>query len=174
MQVCGEKALNWETRRMVNPALIVMATVFATPCARAADERVWTLSGVEEKKADAIVLTYGAPETDDSLGGFSCAPGSGLVKLWIAETSVKLRPGKSATAILSVGETSAKVAGKLMPNEEAGVPSFEGQLPANEPIFAALASGATLTVAVGSSKQTAPLKGAARKFTQFAAKCARP
>ncbi|MCC3244964.1 hypothetical protein LG047_06450 [Methylocystis sp. WRRC1] len=163
-----------KTRRIVNLALILAAVGAGTPVVHAADERVWTLSGVEEKKPDSIYLGYGVPETDDSFGGFSCKPGSGEVKLWISETSEKLKPGKSATAILSVDETRAKVAGKLMPNEEAGVPSFEGRLPANDPIFAALAGGETLAVAVGPSKQTAPLKGAAEKFRRFAEKCAKP
>ena len=102
------------------------------------DQRVWTLGGLEEKNADSIYLGYGVPESDDSLGSFTCAPGSGLVKIWIAETSDKLKAGDKATAILSVGEKTAKVAGKLVPNEEAGVPSFEGRLPAKDPIFAAM------------------------------------
>ncbi|KAF0124274.1 MAG: hypothetical protein FD148_2517, partial [Methylocystaceae bacterium] len=98
------------------------------------DQRVWTLGGLEDKNADSIYLGYGVPESDDSLGSFTCTPGSGLVKIWIAETSAKLKAGGKTTAILSVGEKTAKVAGKLVPNEEAGVPSFEGSLTAKEPI----------------------------------------
>ncbi len=137
------------------------------------DQRVWTLGGLEEKNADSIYLGYGVPESDDSLGSFTCTPGSGLVKIWIAETSAKLKAGGKTTAILSVGEKTAKVAGKLVPNEEAGVPSFEGSLPAKEPIFAAMTSGETLEIAVGGAKRTAPLANATEKFKKFAAACAK-
>lgn len=142
--------------------------------APAKDERVWTLSGLEEKKPDQIYLNYGVPESDDSFGAFRCKPGSGVVTLFIAETSEKLKPGKSATAILSVGELQTKIAGKLVPNEEAGVPSFQGRLPAADPIFDAMAAGETLTAAVGPSKETAPLKGAAEKVKKFTAACSKP
>lgn len=142
--------------------------------APAKDERVWTLSGLEEKKPDLIFLNYGVPETDDSFGGFSCKPKSGVVAFFLTETSAKLKPGKAATAALSIGDVQAKIAGKLLPNEEAGVPSFDGRLPANDPIFEAMTTAETVTAVVGPSKQTAPLKGAAEKVTKFIAACAKP
>ena len=154
-------------RKLAFAGALILAT-----SQRPTDQRVWTLGGLEEKNADSIYLGYGVPETDDSLGSFTCKPGSGAVKIWIAETSDKLKAGGKATAILSVGETKAKVAGKLMPNEEAGVPSFEGSLPAKDPIFAAMAGGETLVIAVGPASD-APLTGAADKFKKFAAACAK-
>jgi hypothetical protein len=155
-------------------ALAGVLTVLAMSdlCAQT-DQRVWTLGGLEEKDADSIYLGYGVPETDDSLGSFTCAPGSGVVKIWVAETSAKLKAGDKATAILSVGEKSAKVAGKLVPNEEAGVPSFEGRLPAKDPVFAAMSGGQTLEVAIGGTKRSAPLADASEKFKKFAAACAK-
>jgi hypothetical protein len=155
-------------------ALAGVLTVLAMSdlCAQT-DQRVWTLGGLEEKDADSIYLGYGVPESDDSLGSFTCGPGSGVVKIWIAETSAKLKAGDKATAILSVGEKSAKVAGKLVPNEEAGVPSFEGRLPAKDPVFAAMAGGQTLDVAIGGTKRSAPLADASEKFKKFAAACAK-
>lgn len=136
-------------------------------------QRVWTLGGLEEKDADSIYLGYGVPESDDSLGSFTCAPGSGVVKVWIAETSDKLKAGDKATAIFSVGDKKSKVAGKLIPNEEAGVPSFEGSLPAKDPIFAAMTGGETLNIAIGGAQRTAPLADATEKFKKFAAACAK-
>lgn len=149
-------------------SFLVLSGLCAQP-----DQRVWTLGGLEEKNADSIYLGYGVPESDDSLGSFTCAPGSGLVKIWIAETSNKLKPGGKTTAILSVGEKTAKVAGKLVPNEEAGVPSLEGSLPAKDPIFGAMVGGETLDIAVGGTKRSAPLADAAEKFKKFAAACAK-
>lgn len=61
-----------------------------------------------------------------------------------------------------------------MPNEEAGVPSFQGRLPATDPIFDAMATGETLAAAVGPSKQTAPLKGVGEKMKKFVGACAKP
>lgn len=139
-----------------------------------AQERVWTLSGFDGKKRERVTLGYGAPETDDSLGAFRCNRGSGMATLFISTTSDRFKPGRKATATLSAGETRTTIAGKLLPNEEAGVPSFEGRLPAADPIFEALAGGETMTVAIGSSKQSAPLKGAADIFRKFVAACAKP
>jgi hypothetical protein len=137
------------------------------------DARVWTLGGLEEKDADSIYLGYGVPESDDSLGSFTCAPGSGIVKIWVAETSDKLKAGDKAAAILSVGQKTAKVAGKLVPNEEAGVPSFEASLQVKDPIFAAMTSGETLSISIGGAQRTAPLADAAEKFKKFTAACAK-
>jgi hypothetical protein len=142
--------------------------------ANAKEERVWTLSGLEMKKPDSISLAYAAPESDYVTFVFSCKPQSGGVSLFVSETSAKLKPGKKATAEISVAATKARAEGKLMPNEDAGVPSFEGTLPAGDPIFAAMSAGGTLAVAVGPARETAPLKGAADKFGKFAAACAKP
>jgi hypothetical protein len=139
-------------------------------CAQTA-QRVWTLGGLEEKDADSIYLGYGVPESDDSLGSFTCAPGSGVVKIWIAETSDRLKAGDKATATLSVGQKTTKVAGKLVANEEAGAPSFEARLPAKDPIFAAMTGGDTLNIAIGGAQRTAPLAEATEKFKKFAAAC---
>lgn len=61
-----------------------------------------------------------------------------------------------------------------MPNEEAGVPSFEGRIDARHPLFKAFENGKTLTVVVGLSKQSAPLAGQSEKFSKLAAACAKP
>lgn len=153
-------------------AALSLALLAPAPVALAEDGRVWTLT-VEEKKPHRAYLSYGVPETDDSFGGFRCKSRSGDVTLFISETGGKLRAGARATAILAVGETQAKVDGKLLPNEEAGVPSFEGRLPANDPIFQAMASGETLVATVGPARQTAPLKGVAEKIGKFTAACAK-
>lgn len=135
--------------------------------------RVWILGGLEDKNADSIYLGYGTPESDDSVVSFTCAPESGVMKIWISETSDKAKAGEKATALLAVGATKAKAAGKLMPNEEAGVPSFEGRLPAKDPIFTAMATGETLDLSVGSAKHSTPLAGDSDKFRKFAAACAK-
>ncbi len=142
--------------------------------AAAKEERVWTLSGLDKKKSD-VSLQYGVPESDYVTIVFSCKPKSGVVDVFVSETSGKLKPGLKAAATLAAGDAKATFPGKLLVNEDAGVPSFEGSLPAKEALFAALAGGAgTLAVTVGPSKDTESLKGAGEKFAKFNAACARP
>jgi hypothetical protein len=140
----------------------------------AAQSRVWTLTGLEEKKPALIYLSYGVPESDDSFGTFRCEPASGRVTFFLSTTNVRLKPGRAATALLAVHETRTKIFGRLLPNEEAGAPSFEGSLAAIDPLVGALADGRTLTVRVGPSIQSAPLSGQSDKFRKFAAACAKP
>ena len=140
----------------------------------AAQSRVWTLTGFEEKKPALIYLSYGVPESDDSFGTFRCEPASGRVTFFLSTTNLRLKPGRAATALLAVDETRTKIVGRLLPNEEAGVPSFEGRLDARDPLVRALADGRTLTVRVGPSMQSAPLAGQGEKFRKFVAACAKP
>jgi hypothetical protein len=160
---------------MVKCALAICATLGGLcGAAQAKEDRVWTLDGLKEKKPESITLSYSVPESDYITVVFSCKPKSGAVDVFISETSAKLKPGKKATATLTVGETKATSAGKLIVNEDAGVPSFEGSLPASDPVFAAMAGGETLAMAVGPSKDTVTLKGAGEKPEKFAAACAKP
>lgn len=138
--------------------------------AAAQQGRVWSFSREEGKPAMAY-LGYGVPESDDSFGGFHCDAHSGAATIFIAETDEKQKPGKAATAILAVGDTQTKVVGKLVPNEEAGVPSFEGRIAADDPIFAAMARGEKLVVTIGAARQSAPLKGVAEKVGAFVDAC---
>lgn len=153
----------------------VLATLATVPLAQAAppDERIWMSEGLEKKKPTRIYLSYGVPESDDTTSSFSCKAGSGDVEVWVLETSDKLKAGKKASAVFSVGETKSTVAGALMPNEDAGVPSFKGKMPATDPLFAAMAQGKELVMTIGPSRQTAPLKGVAGKITKFIAACAK-
>jgi hypothetical protein len=161
-------------RRRLRDLLAFAVVAGLSAAASAKEEQVWTLSGLKDKKADAVTLEYGMPETDWLTVIFSCKPGSGAVDVFVAETSVKLKPGRKATATLAAGSAKATFPGKLLVNEEAGAPSFRGLLPASDAIFPALAGGGTLTITVGPAKSTAPLKDAAEKARKFTAACAKP
>jgi hypothetical protein len=174
-QGLGDETMNRNPIEMVKRALAICATLGVfSGAAGAKEERVWTLEGLKEKKPESITLAYSVPESDYITLVFSCKPKSGAVDVFISETSAKLKPGKKATATLAVGETKATSAGKLMVNEDAGVPSVEGSVPAGDPIFAAMAGGGTLAMMVGPSKDTVTLKGAGEKPKKFAAACAKP
>jgi hypothetical protein len=141
----------------------------------AKEDRVWTLSGLDKKKSEGVTLEYSVPESDYITIVFSCKTKSGVVDVFISETGPKLKPGRKATATLAAGDAKATFPGKLLVNEDAGVPSFEGSLPAKEPLFAALAGGSeTLAITVGHSTDKETLKGAAEKFAKFNAACAKP
>jgi hypothetical protein len=156
-------------------ALALPAVLATVQLAEAAppDEHIWMLDGLKEKKPTRISLSYGVPESDDTMSSFSCKAGSGDVEVWVLETSDKLKAGRKASAAFSVGETKSTVAGALLPNEDSGVPSFKGKMPATDPLFAAMTQGKEVAITIGPSRQTAPLKGAAEMIAKFIAACAK-
>jgi hypothetical protein len=163
----------------VRPSILLifaLAAGFSAPAAaKEKEERVWTLSGLDKKKAEDVSLVYAVPESDYITITFGCKPKSGMVDVFISETGPKLKPGRKATATLAAGDAKATFPGKLLVNEDAGVPSFEGSLPAKEPLFAAVVGGAgTLAITVGPSTDTVTLKGAGEKFSKFNAACSKP
>jgi hypothetical protein len=117
------------------------------------EKRTWRLT----VEADQPRLDYGTDNVEDIPIAFSCKPGRGVVDLWINETSTGVKPGRSMIASLTAGRTTSKVRGKTLPNEEAGTPSFEGTLRANDPIFTTLAKERSLIFVVGPSREQVPL-----------------
>jgi hypothetical protein len=156
--------------RGMRRAVLAIAFSGVAPLAAAEGKHIWSF-GLNGEKPSVAHLVYGVPETDDSLGDFHCNAHSGAATLFVSVTDGKGKAGKTATAILSVGKTQTKVAGKLLPNEEAGALSFEGRLAANDPIFEAMAQGEKLVVTFGDFKQFAPLAGAAENVRKFIAAC---
>jgi hypothetical protein len=158
---------------MIRSSIAFAAILLTAAIAHSESERVW-ISTTEDKPPHWAYLGYGVPETDDSFGAFRCKSHSGEVILFIAETGEKLTAGKPVSAMLTAGEAHATVAGRLIPNEEAGVPSFEGRMSADDPIFEVMTSARTLVATIGSAKQAAPLTGAAEKIRKFVADCKKP
>jgi hypothetical protein len=58
-----------------------------------------------------------------------------------------------------------------LPNEEAGTPSFEGTLPANDPLFATLSKERSLVFVVGPSRAQVPLEKLGDKADRFSRRC---
>jgi hypothetical protein len=128
----------------------------------------------------AATLFYG-PETDD--GGeidenlsivLDCKLHSGVIGVFIAETSEALKPNPRINATLVAGSVRSSVPGKTIPNEDAGVPSFQGTLQATDPLLDALAGANSLSISVGASREQAPLKGIGNKSREFATLCRKP
>jgi hypothetical protein len=131
------------------------------------EERTWRL----EVEKDHVRLEYGTDNVEDTPILFICKPGRGLVELSINETSKGVKPNRSMTASLTAGRTTSKVRGKTLWNEEAGTPSFEGTLPANDPLFAALSKERDLVFVVGPSRDQVPLRDIGDKADRFSRSC---
>jgi len=143
--------------------LLMSAAVQAQP----EDKVTWRL----KTEANNAALAYGIDNPEGTPIVFNCRPGSGTVKVFFSETSKAFKPGQSVTASLTAGRVTAKMSGRMLPNEEAGVPSFEGTLPASDPMFAAVSSAQTLTMAIRSWRQSVPLRELGNKADRFNGQC---
>lgn len=135
--------------------------------AEEAEKRTWRLTAESNEQR----LVYGTDNDEDMPIIFSCKARAGAVDLTISETGKGVKAGRAMTASLTAGRATAKVRGKTMPNEDAGIPSFIGTLPASDPLFAALAKEQTLVIAVGPSRDQIPLRDIGDKAEQFSRAC---
>ena len=135
--------------------------------AQESEKRTWriTVEGGQPR------LEYGTNNPEDTPIAFSCKAGSGLIDVWINETSTGVKPRRSMTASLTGGRTISQVRGKTLPNEEAGSPSFEGTLRADDPLLAALSKERILVFVVGTSRQQVPLRDIGDKAGRLSRLC---
>jgi hypothetical protein len=154
-------------RILALPGLFVL--VDAGTCGRAetSAKRTWRLT----VEANEPRLQYGTDNAEDISIAFSCKAGRGSVEVFMAETSTGVKPRRSMTASLTAGGTTSKVRGKTLPNEEAGTPSFEGAMPANDTLFAALSKERSLVIVVGPSRDQVPLREIGDKADRFSRSC---
>lgn len=130
----------------------------------------WHISGTENQ--EIAFLYYGAKENDELTElAFTCDRGTGKVELLIMETNEALKPGESACVDMSVGQTKSKLCGATLPNELAGVPSFEAIASINDPIISALEAKGQLTIMISGKKSSIPLTGIGNKVQQFKKLC---
>ena len=147
--------------------LFVMLDSCTSVRAAESEKRTWRLT----VEADQPRLAYGTDNVEDTPIAFSCKSGQGVVDLWINETSTGVKPNRSMIASLTAGRTTSKVRGKTLPNEEAGSPSFEGTLRADDPLFVTLPKERILVFVVGPARERVPLGGIGNKADQFRRLC---
>jgi hypothetical protein len=135
--------------------------------AEESEKRTWRL----EADQDQPRLEYGTDNPEDTPIAFSCKAGRGLVDVWINETGRGVKPRRSITASLTAGRTTSKVRGKTLPNEEAGTPSFDGTMPASDPLFATLSKERILVFVVGPLRHQVPLRDIGDKADRFSRLC---
>ena len=147
--------------------LFVLAGTSTSLRAEQAEKRTWrlTMEGKDPR------LEYGTDNAEDISIAFSCAAGRGRVDVFMAETSTGVKPRRAMTASLTAGSTTSKVRGKTLPNEEAGTPSFEGTMSANDPLLAALSKERNLVIVVGPSRDQVPLREIGDKADRFNRLC---
>lgn len=153
------------------------AAVFWLPQPVSAQQpaRVWTLEPAEATADGRARLSYGAPETDDTIVRFSCAPARGVLNVFIPHTGRRMTRGAKAPARLAAGGRRQSIAGKILANDESLDESFSGNAAFDPVRFQALARGAGLQMTVGRGPaQSVPLDGADEKFRRFSTICAKP
>lgn len=151
---------------------IALGLLLAATPALAKD--VWTYWGADKSSPDRAGLNFGEPDSEESTAHFGCKPHSGRIEFFLGETSEKLRPNKPMKATLTLGGARLEVVGKTLPNELAGVPSFQGAIDAADPFFEKLAGAKALAVAVGPARESLPLAGLGDKAEKFLKACAKP
>ncbi len=146
--------------------LVVTASFAAIASASADDKPKWTMTS----SSNEISLVYGDGSEESDLV-LSCKPRSNRVSLFIGETDASLKPKMQVTASVTVGAAKATVAGKAMPNELAGVPSFVGELSATDPVFDAMATAPMIALKVAKTAKDISLKTIGSKALAFSKAC---
>jgi hypothetical protein len=150
----------------LSSVLAVALSIVSLVSARADDKPKWTMNSEKTE----VTLAYGddSEETDLAL---ICKPHSNSVKIFVGETDKSLKPKMQVTVTFSAGAAKATVAGKTLPNELAGIPSFEGELAATDPLFDAMATAPSISIKVAKATRDIPLKTMGSKAGAFSKAC---
>lgn len=148
---------------------------FPSPSGAQAAERVWTLEAAAVTADGWARMSYGLPETDDTMIRFSCAPASGVLNVLVFHTPSRMMRGSRATARLKAGGIRWSIRGEILANDESLDESFTGRAVFDSDRFLRLAGADRLQIVVGKGPaQSAPLAGFGETFRQFAVLCAKP
>jgi len=149
-------------------ALAAMALFVATA---AQAKESWSFSPPRKDEPTAT-LTLGEPEGEESTAIFSCKAQSGRIVIFIGETDARLKPGRKIAATLSAETARLQIEGKLLANELAGVPSFEGEAAAADPFWEKVTGD--LVATVGASRVQLGRSKFADQLAKLRKACARP
>jgi hypothetical protein len=154
---------------MLGLALCLAAAQGAPAHGQKPEDRRWRLSEADGK----VILAFGSDSAEDTPVVFDCKAGTGTVRVFVAETDAALKANQKLIATFVAGATTSKVAGRTVANEDAGIPSFQGTLPATDPLFAAFSAADDLSIQVGAAYQDVPLQLIGEHATEFAGLCRR-
>ncbi|MFG1423956.1 hypothetical protein [Roseixanthobacter liquoris] len=115
-------------------------------------------------------LTFGVPETDESIVSFTCDKGKDMVLVSAYIGSKGLKAEDAARIVLTAGKVKKDLAGRAVANEESGAVDVEAGAKMAD-IKALLASSKLLVVETKGAKQQVALAGAPEAFSQFEGAC---
>lgn len=150
----------------LSSVLAVTLSIASLVSARADDKPKWTMNSEKNE----VTLAYGddSEETDLAL---ICKPHSNSVKIFVGETDKSLKPKMQVTVTFAAGAAKAAVPGKTTVNELAGIPSFEGELAATDPLFDAMTGAPSISIKVAKTARDIPLKTMGSKAAAFSKAC---
>jgi hypothetical protein len=129
------------------------------------------------RTGEGPVLRFGPAQGDASVLVFSCAPGSGVVRILAHADTPNVRRGDAARLLLSNGKARIEIAGTAFADAKAQRLVIGGTAPGTVQFLDVFRGGETLTIELpgrkaGRTQRTAlPLKSLGNKAQQFAALC---
>lgn len=157
--------------------VLAMMATSGLPSSSSPEElvKVWTLEAASPTADGRARMSYGLPETDDTVIRFSCAPARGLVDVLVFHTQRRMTRGSRTTARLTADGIRWSIRGQILANDESLDESFSGRVAFDSVRFLRLAGADRLQIVVGKGPaQSAPLAGFDDKFRQFSQICAKP
>ena len=100
------------------------------------------------------------PDSDAMDVTLSCSKKKQMGSYSEIETDSKLDGKKKASVTISINGKTFKYKGSLTPNEEAGTPSFDADIPLKDGFWAELKSAKAFDVNISGFKENHSLKGA--------------
>lgn len=120
-----------------------------------AQEREWSLDASDQE----AYLIFGVPDTDDVGVSLWCPVRKGVVNLLMPRPTAELKKfgHRKVPLTLHVGKETATFAGKIDLNTEADASSVEVEMPATQPLLAALLQADRFSVTVDHHEVIFPL-----------------
>ncbi len=134
--------------------LIAALLIFASLSLNAsAQERQWSLDAGD----DDAYLIFGVADSDDVGISLWCPIREGSVNIFVPETGAGVKAGQDVIMTLTAGGQTAELKGKAEDNLDAGIPSAEGNIAADHPIFAAMIKADRFRIKIGTIENVFPL-----------------
>jgi hypothetical protein len=131
-----------------------LLALLASASSLAAQERQWSFDQTDK---DAY-LVFGVPETDDVGLSFWCTQRSGLIKIFVPEGNLKLKPKEQVPVRLDLAAKTFRFKATADAGKDRGAASLETEVPINHPIFGALAGADRITVRVRKRQDIFPIQ----------------
>lgn len=147
---------------------LALAAVLASVApSLAAEQEQWGFY----QSPDEARLFYGVPESEAIAVAFICERKPHRIVIVATGVPPGAKAGRRTVLRLGNGAQSARYAGTFVYDRDEGGVHFEATTPARRSVFALLKTGRTLGLAVGGTRDTLPLRGAAPALAKLEAAC---